>query len=168
MYILYAFQCEILHQTISFNLVLVFILIQSSLAQFSLCFYFCFQYVLSLTIPLYIFDLGSLKIILEVFLWAFTVQSIPVTFHNFKTNWLPILYSQTIPTFSFSNSICSCNLSHIHYQCLSQSKLSLTYGNQRSQHPENEPKITRNSETRWKLISSVKTDISGFKRERNF
>ena len=92
MYILYAFQCEILHQTISFNLVLGKNNI-TNMKHFKFCFYFCFQYVLSLTIPLYIFDLGFLKIILEVFLWAFTVQSIPVTFHNFKTNWLPILYS---------------------------------------------------------------------------
>ena len=29
------------------------------------------------------------------------------------------------------------------------------------------PKMTRNSETRWKIIKNIKTDDSSFKRERN-
>ena len=67
-----------------------------------------------------------------------------------------------IPAF---NLFCSCNLQHIHYQCLSQCKLRLNCGNQRLQHPENESEITKNSETRKKLASSIKTDDSGFKTE---
>ena len=33
--------------------------------NFKFCFYFCLQYVLSLTIPLHVFDLSFLKIILQ-------------------------------------------------------------------------------------------------------
>ena len=41
------------------------------------------------------------------------------------------------------------------------------HDNQHSQYSENEPKIARNSETRWKLLSDIKIDDSSFKRERN-
>ena len=53
------------------------------------------------------------------------------------------------------------------YQCLSWCKLNLTYDNQHSQDPEDEPKIAKNSETKWKLLSNIKTDNSSFKRGRN-
>ena len=76
-------------------------------------------------------------------------------------------HSLFFPIVPFLTLTSSCNLRHIHYQCLSFCKLSPNNGNQLSQHPENEPKITRESETRWKLISNIKTDNSSFKRERN-
>ena len=41
------------------------------------------------------------------------------------------------------------------------------YDNQHSQDPEDELKIARNSETKWKLLSNIKTDNSSFKRGRN-
>ena len=46
-------------------------------------------------------------------------------------------------------------------------ELNLTHGYQLSQHSENGPKIARNSETRWKLLSNIKTDDLSFKRKRN-
>ena len=42
------------------------------------------------------------------------------------------------------------------------------HGNQHSQDSENEPKIARNSETRCKLSSNIKTEDSEFKREGNW
>ena len=56
--------------------------------------------------------------------------------------------SPTQPLSTFFTSVCSCNLLHIHYQCLSQGKLNLIHSNQHSQHTENGPKIARNSEAR--------------------
>ena len=88
-------------------------------------------------------------------------------FHNFRTKWLLIPYFWSIPIFPFLTSVCSCNLRHINYQCLSQCKLNLTQGSQHSQHPKNEPKIARPSEARWKLLSNFETDDSSFKGERN-
>ena len=41
------------------------------------------------------------------------------------------------------------------------------HDNKHLQHSENEPKIDRNSETRWNLLSNIKTDDLSFKRERN-
>ena len=90
------------------------------------CFYFCLQYTISHTILFYVFGLSFLKIILEMLFIAFTVQSIPVIFYDFKSKWLPIPYSQTIPMFLFLAFVVS-NLCHIHHQCLSQCKLNLMH-----------------------------------------
>ena len=62
------------------------------------CFYFCSQYALSHTIPLYVFDFSFLKIILQVVLMRFysakhTCNFFELTCYNFKTKWLPIPYS---------------------------------------------------------------------------
>ena len=40
------------------------------------------------------------------------------------------------------------------------------HDNKHLQHSENEAKIDKNSETRWKLLSNIKTDDFSFKRER--
>ena len=53
----------------------------------------------------------------------------------------------------------------MHYRLLSQCKLTLTHSDQHLQHPEYGPKIVRNSETRWKLLSHIK--MNKFKRVRN-
>ena len=69
-YILYVFQREILHLTISLKVALgpnKIINIKNS----KFCLYFCLQYVLSFTIPLYIFDHCFVKIILEVLFMGF-------------------------------------------------------------------------------------------------
>ena len=171
MYILYAFQCETLHYTISVKVVLGPNKIMN-VKNLKFCFYFCLQYALSHTIPLDVFDFSFLKIILELLSMGFCSAKcnfyfFKLTCYNFKTKWLPIPYSQVIPIFPFLTFVCSCNLHHIHYQCLSQCKLSLNYGKQHSHHPEIEPKITGNSEKRLKLISNNKTGDSSFKGERN-
>ena len=79
-----TFQCKTLDYTISLKAVLGPNKIMN-MKNVKFCFYFCLQYALSLTIPLYIFEFSFLKMILEVPLWAFTVKKIPVIFYNFKT-----------------------------------------------------------------------------------
>ena len=54
MYILYAFQCEILHCGPRFKQ-------NHEYEKFQFCFYFYLQYALCHTIPLYVFDLSFLK-----------------------------------------------------------------------------------------------------------
>ena len=120
-------------------------------------FCFCLQYVLSHNPS--VFDLSFLKLIRKCFLWAFTVQIIPVIFYNFKTKWLPFHYYQAILLFM--------QLAPYTLQCLSQCKRNLAHGNQHSRHPENGSKTARNSEARWKLLQNIKTDDSNFKIERN-
>ena len=71
------------------------------------------------------------------------------------------------PCIPFLTSVCSCTLRHIQQQFLSWWKLNVAHGNQYSQNPENEPKMARSLETRWKLLSNIKTDDSSFKRKRN-
>ena len=76
---------------------------------------------------------------------------------------IPILRVSLIPILNLS----PCTLRYIHCQCFSQCKVKLTHSNQHLQHPENGPKIARNSEARWKLFKNIKTDDSSFKKERN-
>ena len=70
MYMLYAFKCGILHYTVSLNVVLGANRIMN-MNNFKSCFHFCLLYALSLTNPLYVFDLNFLKIILEVLFMGF-------------------------------------------------------------------------------------------------
>ena len=70
MCILYAFQCQILHLTISLKVFLVANKIMS-MKNFKFCFYFCLKYALFFTISLYLFNLSFLKIILEVLFMGF-------------------------------------------------------------------------------------------------
>ena len=64
MCILYAFECEILHLTVSIKVFLVANKIMN-MKNFKFCFYFCLKYALFFTISLYLFNLSFLKIILE-------------------------------------------------------------------------------------------------------
>ena len=70
LYLLNAFQCEILHYTISIEVVLGSNKIMN-IKNFKFCFHFCLQHALSFTNPLYVFDLSFLKIILEVLSMGF-------------------------------------------------------------------------------------------------
>ena len=83
MYILYAFQCEILHKAISLKVVRGPNKTMK-MKNFKFCFYFYFQYAFSATIPLYVFELSFPKIILEVLFMGFHSGSIPVVSYNFK------------------------------------------------------------------------------------
>ena len=64
MCISYAFECEILHSTVSVKVFLVANKIMN-MKNFKFCFYFCLKYPLFFTISLYLFNLSFLKIILE-------------------------------------------------------------------------------------------------------
>ena len=125
---------------------------------FKFHFYFCLQYVLSHIISLYVFDISFLKIIPKMlFLGLLYLLFFIISKQNGCS--FPILRLSLY-------SPCSCNLCHIHCQCLPQCKLNVKHSNQHSQRPENGPNIARNSEARWKLFKNIKTDDSSFKRER--
>ena len=126
-----SFQCEILHQTVSLKVILG----PNKIMNMKNVLFIFANNMLSLTIPLHVFAFSFLKITLEVHLIGFYSAKyicyiFKLTCYSFKTKWLLILYSQLIPIFPFLTFICSCNLCSIHYQCLSQCKLCLNYGNQ--------------------------------------
>ena len=107
-----------------------------NMKNFKFCFYFYLQYSLSHTIPLHVFDLSFLKTIPEVLLMGFysvkytcvILLNLPVVIS--KQDSCPFSILRLFSIFPSLNSISSCNLRHIHYQCLLLCKLSLNYGKQ--------------------------------------
>ena len=121
-YILYAFQCEILHQTITLEVVLgpnkIMNMKNQILFLFLLTIHPLFRNPSLCFSPQ--FPKNNSRNAIFV--------CISAIFCNFKAKWLPIFYSQAISIFPFLNFVCPYGLHQIHYHCLSQCKLNLTHG----------------------------------------